>query len=351
MVLLPVEKNEPDPSQNSSIIWGPNRNGLVAGAKLLSASAKLELGDPVVVQFLLKNDSEREQVVVLQQFGTPHPVLGGNNRLELNLTGNSRQRYQHTLSPGEVMEKPQYRVNVSTKGMLAGKYNITSGSAFWIVENGQKNRATGIPFRKKIPFTLGDPTSTKFANPPADDNPNLKTYWGQPTGQLILGMRMPEGRKSWPDDAVDIEGQLVLFNAGKTAVELTYDLPPTPADWNMHVTSRDHDNHVRLDSIWFTGIEPTRTVDLTLKPGESVPVTGIRRGVSTGGAAAVEELIGGPMLRIMKERNEFKYGDPKRLIDQQGRFSFHAALSISIKGLGDPKVVASCGPVPFEIRK
>ena len=62
-------------------------------------------------------------------------------------------------------------------------------------------------------------------------------------------------------------------------------------------------------------------------------------------------MIRGPKLRILKKVAEFQYGDPKRLINQQGRFNFHAAISINIDGLADPKVIASCGAVPFEVSK
>ena len=280
--VLVKEANMPDSDGSENIVWGPSRNGLVAGAKLLSSTSKLAPGDPVVVQFVLKNEAKEEQTVVLQAM-TSHPSLGGSNRLELGMVGNSQQTYQHTLKAGEILESRQYRINVSTTGMPQGEYHITSGSAFWMSKKDKPNQATGIPFRKKIPFTLGDPSAAKLKQPPEDKDSKAKTYWGKPAGSLVLGMRLADGRESWPDDEVDIEGHLFLFNAGEEPVALSYDIPPTPADWNMHATSRDHNKLIRLDSTWFTGLEPTRTRDLTLKPGEVVQITGVRGEVSTGG--------------------------------------------------------------------
>ena len=342
-----VEGVEDADSQN--IRWSKkNRNGLLAGAKLLSATGELKLGDPVVVQFVLRNDSDAEQTFVLQG-NDSHPTLGSNNRLELNVFGKSQSTFQHTLKPGEVLEKREYRVTVDTTGMSPGKYTITSGTAFWQAKADNPNSATGIPYRNKnLTFTLGDPDSVKQTQPLADENPETKIYWGDPTGNLILGMRLPAGRQTWPDDQTDIEGQLFLYNAGENEIELTCELPNNAADWNMHVTSRDNEEYVRLNSTWFTGIEPQRTRTIRLPSGEQVAVTGVRAEVTTDGKAA-DEMIKGPTLRILKEETEFKYGHPKRLINQQGRFSFHAALTIRLAGMLDSVMIASSAPVPFEI--
>ena len=348
-------KRDPD-----SILWSKkNRNGLVAGAKLLSATGKLDPGDPIVVQFVLKNDSDKEQTFILRASDS-HPTLGADNRLELNVNGSSQNTFQHTLKPGEILEKRQYRVTVDTTGMPPGKYHITSGSAFWQTKKDKPNSATGIPFRREIPFTLGDPKLVKQKQPPVDENLETKIYWGKPSGNLILGMRLPKGRETWPEDQIDIQGQLFLFNAGDDEIELTYELPSNPADWNMHVTSRDNDKFVRLDSTWDTGIEPQRTRTITVPQWGRVAITGIRAEVTTDGKTVEEmtkgikrtavEMIKGPTLRILKEETKFKYGDPKRLINQQGRFNFHAALTIHQSGLTDATIVASSAPVPFEIK-
>ena len=334
---------------DEGILWSKKkRNGLVAGAKLLSATGKLKLGDPVVVQFVLKNGSDKEQIVVLQASDS-HPVLGSNNRLELNVLGKSQDTFQHTLKPGEILEKREYRVTVDTTGMSQGKYTITSGAAFWQTKQDKPNSATGIPFGRRIPFTLGDPNSVKRNQPPVDENPETKIYWGKPSGNLILGMRLPKGRQTWPDGPTDIEGQLFLFNAGEDEIELTYELPKNPADWNMHVTSRDNDKAVRLDSTWFSGFRSQRGRTVRIPPGKQISVTGVRAEVTTGGKIA-EEMIKGPTLRILKEKTEFEYGDPKRLINQQGRFSFHAAITIRLAGLLDSVIIASSAPVPFEVK-
>ena len=124
-----------------NIMWSKkNRNGLVAGAKLLSATGKLEPGDPVVVQFVLKNDSDKEQTFVLRASDSL-PTLGANNRLELNVVGSSQNTFQHTLKPGEILEKRQYRVTVDTTGMPPGK--IPHHIGFRVLANSSRQAKLG----------------------------------------------------------------------------------------------------------------------------------------------------------------------------------------------------------------
>ena len=336
----------PNKKDTSKIIWGKSRNGLVAGAKLLSATGELDPGDPIVVQFVLKNESADQTAVVLKRATDTHPVLGAENRLELNLAGSSLEKTKHTLEPGEILEDARYRVTVSTAGMAAGEYQITSRSAFWMEEDGKPNQSTGIPFGKSIPFKLGTVDSKAPSQPPNDEE--QKIHWGKPVGNLVMGMRLLDDRDSWPNNDVDIEGQLYLFNAGDKPIELTYELPPTPSDWSIHVTGEGN-TFVRLDWTLFTGRELTRERNIKVAPGQSIPLTGIQGDVSTGGKEPVDTLIKGPQLRIVKDKTKFKYGDPKRLVDQSGQFDLHAAMTVRIKELADSVIVLSSAPVPFKV--
>ena len=345
-----------DDSAKPDVVWGKvdKRTGLTAGAKLLSATGKLQPGDPVVVQFLLRNDSAEEQTVVLQQTDA-HPVLGSNNRVSLNVVGNSRNRKQHVLKPGAVLENRTYRLSVDTTGWPQGSYQVTARSAFWMSKEDNPNLSTGIPHGKPISFTLGDSKAEQLAVPPQDADPKKKIYWGKPAAGVCVGMRLPAGRQLWPDDGADIQGQLFGFNGTDEDIEFEYEVPFVLADWNMHVTSRDHDQHVRLDSTWYTGWQPPKRRRVVLKPNEIIPLTGIRADVEygslleKGGWEKKTELIQEPSIEILKTHSEFEYGDPKRLIGQAGRFNLHAAITIHRKDIPDISVVASSGPVPFEI--
>ena len=338
------------------VVWGRShkRTGLTAGAKLLSATGKLQPGDPVVVQFLLRNDSAEEQTVVLQQLDS-HPVLGADNRVSLNVTANYPNRHQHILKPGAVLENRIYRVSVDTTGWPQGIYQLTARSAFWMSKKDNPNGATGIPHGKPISFTLGDPEEGQPASPPENADPKQKVHWGKPAAGISVGMRLPEGRELWPDDKVTIQGQMFAFNSTGKEIEFTYEIPFVPTDWSMHLTSRDHDQFVRLDSTWNTGIQPQKQRTIILRPGEVTPLTGIRADVmygilkEEGGWEKKTELIQGPAVNILATASKFKYGSPKRLIGQTGRFDFHAAITIRRKDIPDVTVVASSAPVPFEI--
>lgn len=338
----------------ADVVWGKSRTGLTAGAKLLSATGKLQPGDPVVVQFLLRNDSAEEQTVVLQQLDS-HPVLGADNRVSLNVTANYPNRHQHILKPGAVLENRIYRVSVDTTGWPLGIYQLTARSAFWMSNKDDPNVSTGIPHGKPISFTLGNPEDGQPVSPPEDADPKQRVYWGKPAAGISVGMRLPEGRELWPDDNVTIQGQMFAFNSTGKEIEFTYEIPFVPTDWSMHLTSRDHDQFVRLDSTWNTGIQPQKQRTIILRPGEVTPLTGIRADVmygilkEEGGWEKKTELIQGPAVNILATPSKFEYGSPKRLIGQTGRFDFHAAITIRRKDIPDITVVASSAPVPFEI--
>ena len=73
----PVSKGD----NASMILWGRERDGLQAGAYLLNSTGWLQSGDPIVVQFVLRNISDSETTVIIQSFHDTHPILGENNRM------------------------------------------------------------------------------------------------------------------------------------------------------------------------------------------------------------------------------------------------------------------------------
>ncbi len=333
----------------SSIIWDKERQGWQVGAKLVSATGRLQPGDPIVVQFLLRNVSENEQTVVLQQYDDIFPVLGEDNRINLNISAGGQRRYQHVLAPDEVLNKRQYRVTVSTEGLLPGQYFVTAQPAFWQAKADDPNSSTGIGRQAPIPLTLGDPDSIAFAAPPQDDNPKTEFHWGKPVAGLIVGMRLPEGRSHWPTES-RMEAELAIRNVSDQPIELEYEIPQV-GDWNMNVESKNGD-YVRLDWTWFSGIQPRVTRSFTVAPNEQVRLTGIEAEVQVGGlgpVASETRKIEGPTLQILSEKTEFKYGDPKRLIATQGSYSWAAWITVRQQQVTDLDMVIGSRPVPFEI--
>jgi len=303
---------------------------------LLSTSDKFKVGDSIVVQYLLKNVTKERRTFVLRQIQGTHPTMGGDSRISMNIMGSSENRHQHTLAPGAVMEKRQYRVALNTQGMLPGVYTIDSRSAFWQVKEEEPNTATGIGRYLPIRFELSDParkTPIVYSKPPPAKNPADKIFWGKRVGGLIVGMRLPKGRTRWTSDS-RIEAELFIRNVHREPISLTYQVPQTD-EWNMHVQTKDGKG-VMLGRVWHTGIRRAVTRSLTLKPGEQVPLTDKRRDP-------------GPTIQVAKAAKPMKHGEPARLTTKQGSYAWRAYITVTQGKTPDLTMVIGSGPVPFEI--
>ena len=319
-----------------SVVWDKPRRGWQAGAKLLSTSDQFKVGDSIVIQYLLKNVTTERRTFVLHQIESTRPTLGGDNRISLNISGNSENRHQHTLAPGAVMEKRQYRVAFNTQGMLPGVYTLDSRSVFLEVKKDEPNIATGIGRYIPIRIELSDPARKTFivySKPPLAKNPSEKIYWGKRVGGLIVGMRLPKGRTRWTNES-RIEAELFIRNVNRQSISLTYQVPPTD-EWSMHVQTKDGED-VWLGRVWNTGIRRAVTRSLTIKPGEQVSLTDQRQNR-------------GPTIQVAKAARLQKAGEPARLTTKQGSYTWRAYITVTQKKAPDLTMVVGSGPVPFEI--
>lgn len=347
----------------ASFRWSKERDGLIHGGKIISSDGKLQPGNPMVVQFVIRNVSKEAKTVTLQSYNGTYLTLGENNRIELNPTEDSAFRQQHTIQAGKVLDEANFRANVKTDGLPPGKYRVTSNVAFWTFDP-NTNRSNGVPFRPDTPITLtiGDPEEISFTQPPQDDDPRTKIYWGGQTASIVVGMRLPAGRSEWTN-SMRIESQLFAYNASDKPITIDCEIPATLSEWNMHLKSPDAKyGAVRLDYVWYTGRSPRTIRTMTLKPGEVQPITGVDAEVVTEDVRITSDAtdtrsttstqkIAGPTLQILKVATEFRPGDPRRLITTTGgKFTFLAAISIRRQDIPNLDIVASAGGAPFVVK-
>ena len=179
-------------------------------------------------------------------------------------------------------------------------------------------------------FTLGDPASVKYTRPPTEKDPAKRIYWGEQVSGLVVGMRLPQGRARWPNDA-QLRPEMFVRNVSDRTIELEYEVPP-PGEWSSQVKTSDGKD-VRLDYTWFSGYRPRVTRELTLKPGEQ---------------ARVAEKDG-PAIQVQQEKTPVEYGNPKRLITDGGQYTWTAYLTVRQKDIPDLTMVVGSGDVPFEV--
>lgn len=324
------------PRPLDSIVWDNPRRGWQVGAKLLSTGDQFKVGDSVVVQYLLKNVTTERRTVVLRQIESTHPTLGGDNRISVNISGSSENRHQHTLAPGAIMEKRQYRIALNTQGILPGVYTLDTQPVFWQVNEEQPDIGTGIGRHVPIRFEVSDPareTYLAYSKPPLVENPAETIYWGKRVGGLTVGMRLPKGRMRWTNES-RIGGELFIRNVSWQSISLTYQVPPTE-EWNMHVQTKDG-KAVQLDRVWVHFIRRAVTRSLTIKPGEQVFLTDQRQ-------------VHGPTIQVTKAARPLKAGEPARLTTKQGSYIWRAYITVTQKKAPDLTMIIGSGAVPFEI--
>lgn len=327
-------------------VWGINQNGLQAGGRILGKTEGLAPGDPVVVEFVLRNTSSEKKTLDIQQYDSNHPVFGSNGRIELNISGSSQKRVRHQIEPGEILAERAHRVSFDTTGLPVGQYRVTANSAFWI--QAAPNQGTGIRFGKSIPFSIGIAAEKTLSQPKSEEDQSRKIYWGKPVSGLIAGARIVDAKSNWKDGE-DMVAELFVHNSTDNEITVEYEIPPVASYWNLHLVTKDQQT-VMLDSIWYTGRDSDFRRTISLKPGEQLPITGITTQVMKDNKP-IEMKIESPMVRLLKEKTKFNYGDPKRLIAGRGEYFFNVAVTMHRTDIPDLTLVVSAGAVPFVVNE
>ncbi len=333
--------DEDPASRATKIVWDKPRGGWQAGAKLISTTDKVQPGDPVVVQLLLKNVKDESRTIVLQECHNRHPTLGADGRItmnidaddaqvelgadvsiSMNISGNDSNRRRHVIAADAVLAEPRYRVVLNTEGMLPGEYWVDPHPAFWKLDENDPGRATGIGGKTPVRFTLGDPGSVKFTQPPTEEDTAKRIYWGKPVSGLIVGMRLPRRPKQWRAGS-QVGGEMLVRNVSDRAIRLEYEAPPSGGTL-VHQISDGKLVSLALESRHITPlrVRPDFTRTLTLQPGEQALVA--KNASATG---------------VGVRRNE----------SDETRFTWTAYLTARQKDIPDLTMVIGSGAVPFEI--
>lgn len=323
-------------TDSTTWVWSRPRDGWQVGARLLSSSKFLQPGDPAVFQYVLKNVADEEQTIVLFQYDNSHPVLGDDNRISLNILGSSSRKHQHRIAAGETLELRQYRITISTEGLLPGEYTAYASPPLWRTVKDKPNRGSGIGGGLSISFVVGSPDDTKLSKIPSANSEEEQIYWGKPVAGLVVGMRLPDGRRTWPNNS-QLEAEMYVRNLSQKTIELEYDVPQA-ADWNTHVRTPDG-KFVRLDSVWYTGTSPRVTRKLTVRPFEQARLF----------ESADEQKLHGPRLQLLSEQTEYQPGDPKRLISDGDDFMWVAHVTIRQSEIRDLTTIVGSSAVPFTV--
>ena len=340
---VPAEPPPPpaEPPDADGILWDDARHGWRVGAKLLMAGERLEPGDPLAIQFYLKNVAEESRTRVIEQFDDHFPTLSGNNELTLNLSAHTDQRWRHEVAPGEVLRERQYRVTLDTTGLPPGEYAVKIGGVFWSPDPERENSHTSLSFRRPLSVTIGDPGETNWGKPPATPG----VTWGEPVAGLAIGLQPLGGSTVGPVDeqGTTVEGTLFAANLTKTPITFTWDVPQT-MDWMQNVEGADG-SHESLHQIWFSGFRVPATRSVTLKPGEVRTLTGAVADTKRENAREVTAAPG-PKIRIQQVKTEFNYNDAPQLVTDGGDYEWFVSIEATRPEIPDLSLILTTGGAP-----
>ena len=333
-----------EPPDADGILWDDARHGWRVGAKLLMAGERLEPGDPLAIQFYLKNVAEESRIRVIEQFEGLFPTLSAGNELTLNLSAHTDQRWRHEVEPGEVLRERQYRVTLDTAGLPPGEYQVNIGAVFWSPDPERENTHTSLGFRRPLSVTIGDPAETTYAEPP----PTPGVTWGEPVAGLAVGLKPLGGSTIGPVDVegTTVEGAVFAANLTKTPITFTWDVPQT-MDWIQNVEGADGD-YESLHQIWFSGFRVPATRSVTLKPGEVRALTGAAADTKRENAREVTAAPG-PKIRVQQEKTEPNYGDAPQLVTDGGDYRWFVSIEATRPEIPDLSLILTTGGSPVTV--
>ena len=141
---------------NDGVVWDKPQDGWQVGVKLASTTDKLQPGEPVVVQLLLKNVTDKPRTVVLLDYHDTDPVLGADGRIYMNVDnenmrvklgpdgrpvitakvpGDGSNGRPHVVAPGAVLKRP--RVVLVTNGLPPRRVLRRSAARLLGMESGR----------------------------------------------------------------------------------------------------------------------------------------------------------------------------------------------------------------------
>ena len=331
----------PEPPDADGVLWDDARHGWRVGAKLIMAGERLEPGDPLAIQFYLKNVAEQSRTRVIEQFDGLFPTLSAGNELTLNLSAHTDQRWRHTVEPGGVLRKRQYRVSLDTTGLPPGEYRVNVGAVFWSPHPERENTHTSLSFRRPLSVTIGDPAETAWAKPPATPG----VTWGEPVAGVAVGLKQPNRFAVVPTG--ELTADLWVVNLTDDPIAFTWDVPG-PTYWMQNMQTLDG-AIVGFAQFFLSGIRVPVEQTVTLKPGEPQALTGTVS-VTKRGTVREATVVDGPRVRIVAEEPEPSRTDGRpSLVTAGGDYRWFVSIEATRPEIPDLSLILTTGGTPVTV--
>ncbi|MGY8770046.1 MAG: SecDF P1 head subdomain-containing protein [Pirellulales bacterium] len=286
------EVNTQETKANDGVFWSKTiTNGFRSGAKFLNTNGILKSGEPLVIQYLLKNATDATRSISVVPGEMSYPVLGSQNRINLSLSPSNQKMKQWTLEAGQQMALEQHRITLDTTGFSPGDYFVSARSYFWEPHEDDPSSKSEVKTLHALPLTILSKQGLP-ALPPASvlsesvDAEAAKIHWGNSVAGLQLGALMLDDSQNLADGA-NPQIQLFARNIGREALKLDV-MMPQPADgWTVSIVN-SNGNHINPYGIRWSQISPQRSFPFGLQAGQVKALTGVAQRLDGGDPSQVK---------------------------------------------------------------
>lgn len=250
--------------------WGA-KDGLLSGARLLLPEGGVQPGQPVTVEYRLKNVStEPKKLNCYVRKNWDYITLETNNFLRDMGINSSDEAIEINIEPGKEYVLTSHTATIDTTGLLPGEYHVALGTAFYYPDAKASGTKHEIPHRGSMTFkVLGEAHSV------VAQSLDKSIHWGEAILGLRLGAKFSNATNSFAVGDV-VESDLWIANVSEKTIECSIRLPhPSDGCW-LSVTN-DQGEPILLEREPLISIPfPQEFYKLTLAPGEVKPLTGDR---------------------------------------------------------------------------
>ncbi len=321
--------------------WG-DRDGLLSGARLILPEGGVHPGQPVVVEYRLKNVSSVTKKFACYVRGNwQYITLESQNRIRDMGIDTADQPIEISLEAGKEYIASLHTAKIDTRGLLPGEYQVALGSAFYCPDLDHAGVKHEIPHRGSLPLIiLGEPNAT----PPRPLDQSI--HWGDAIAGLKLGAKF-HGPASKIALGGTVEADLLIANVTNQAIECSIRLPHPMDGWLLNVKNHLGET-IMLERPPFVSIYSRQEFfSLKLAPGEARALTGDRiegQPAAFAGRSAKFEIV--------SEKEDQGSGDPlikERLVTQGGNFSVTYNITIERPDIPGLRIELDTGNCPFTV--
>lgn len=274
--------SEPKPDENGVYWSSDNKEGWVAGMKIISRPTRET--PTLVVRHLLRNETDKGRSIDLSIHGRSKSrfYLWTGNRIGVDFGGGSWEQ-KTTVAARQILQRAEWESTINLAGLDPGTYSTRLGAVFFVPIEGQIGSRSGIPFGLHLPIVVPAPPSGKAVTATSQPSTsagsrfrNQTIRWGKPVSGLRLGvvfLDVPEDSNKVLRHGDLGQTQLLVQNVSAENIECQFDTPHWNDGWGLNIEDASGTG-VKNNRMGMSGWSGTRRFAAVLSPKQIQPMTG-----------------------------------------------------------------------------